>query len=195
MEDDKVFALNLSLHLGADLGDFINFMVLLRSHVNALKPSEIIALGSTVDLVEKIRQMFPHLDLQDFPSLEPYAYLEPADLFPDYMEQEARKGKGVFIQAVWTVICKPKLCNLVTKAWTEQSPQTLAPGFNWLKWCWMGVMGRNGTIPCFKCPMHVPPASLLYTSKKEHSVDMCFTKSAFNNTWTFATPVLSAEHC
>ncbi|GFT68207.1 hypothetical protein TNCV_373371 [Trichonephila clavipes] len=68
-------------------------MVLLRSHVNALKPSEIIALGSTVDLVEKIRQLFPHLDLQDFPSLEPYAYLEPADLFHDYLEQEARKGK------------------------------------------------------------------------------------------------------
>ncbi|GFT90180.1 hypothetical protein TNCV_1347811 [Trichonephila clavipes] len=37
MEDDKVFALNLSLYLGEDLGDFINFMVLLRSHVNILK--------------------------------------------------------------------------------------------------------------------------------------------------------------
>ncbi|GFS68919.1 hypothetical protein TNCV_4569661 [Trichonephila clavipes] len=48
--DDNIFALNLSLYLGADLGDFINFMVLLRSRVNALKPSEIIALGSTVDL-------------------------------------------------------------------------------------------------------------------------------------------------
>ncbi|GFX85859.1 hypothetical protein TNCV_2472611 [Trichonephila clavipes] len=91
MEDDKVFALNLSLYLGADLGDFINFMVLLRSHVIALKPSKIIALGSTVDLVEKIRQLFPHLVLQDFPSLEPYAYLEPAYLFHDYLEQEAGK--------------------------------------------------------------------------------------------------------
>ncbi|GFX05893.1 hypothetical protein TNCV_1785261 [Trichonephila clavipes] len=85
---------------GADLGDFINFMVLLRSHVNTLKPSEIIALGSPVHLVEKIRQLFPHLDLPDFPSLEPYAYLEPVDLFHDYLEQEARKGKGAFIQAV-----------------------------------------------------------------------------------------------
>ncbi|GFT50692.1 hypothetical protein TNCV_567901 [Trichonephila clavipes] len=93
MEDDKVFALNLSLYPGADLGNFINFMVLIRSHVNTLKPSEIIAFGSTVDMVEKILQLFPHLDLWDFPSLEPYAYLEPADLFPDYLEQEARKGK------------------------------------------------------------------------------------------------------
>ncbi|GFW99376.1 hypothetical protein TNCV_3006781 [Trichonephila clavipes] len=67
---------------------------------------------STVDLVERIRQLFPHLDLRDFPSLEPYAYLEPADLFHDYLEQEARKGKGAFIQAVWTVIGKPKLYNL-----------------------------------------------------------------------------------
>ncbi|GFU02111.1 hypothetical protein TNCV_533281 [Trichonephila clavipes] len=43
----------------------------------------------------------------------------PADLFPDYLEQEARKGKGAFIQAMWTVIGKPKLYNLVTKTWTE----------------------------------------------------------------------------
>ncbi|GFX25206.1 hypothetical protein TNCV_2753811 [Trichonephila clavipes] len=75
-------------------------MVLLRSQVYNLKPSEIIALGSTVELVEKIRQLFPHLDLQDFPRLEPYAYLELADLFHDYLEQEDRKGKGAFIQAV-----------------------------------------------------------------------------------------------
>ncbi|GFW11800.1 hypothetical protein TNCV_4100121 [Trichonephila clavipes] len=141
MEDDKVFALNLSLYPGADLGDFINFMVLLRSHVNTLKPSEIIALGSTVELVEKIRQLFPHLDLRDFLSLEPYAYLEPADLFNDYLEQEARKGKGVFIQAVWTVIGKPKLYNLVTKAWTEQGPQTLAP---WVQLAQMVLDGFYG---------------------------------------------------
>ncbi|GFY00039.1 hypothetical protein TNCV_1341371 [Trichonephila clavipes] len=195
MEDDKVFALNLSLYLGADLGDFINFMVLLRSHVNTLKPSEIIALGSTVDLVEKIRQLFPHLDLQDFPSLEPYAYLEPADLFHDYLEQEARKGKGAFIQAMWTVIGKPKLYNLVTKAWTEQGPQTLAPWIQLAQLALDGCYGQKWPIPCLKCPMHVPSASLLYTSKKEHSVDMCFTKSVFYNTWTLATPVPSAEHC
>ncbi|GFT36830.1 hypothetical protein TNCV_174451 [Trichonephila clavipes] len=100
-------------------------MVHLRS--NTLKPSEIIALGSTVDLVEKIRQQFPYLDLRDFPSLEPYAYLERADLFHDYLEQEARKAKEVFIPAMWTVIGKPNLYNLMTKAWTELGPQTLAP--------------------------------------------------------------------
>ncbi|GFT45305.1 hypothetical protein TNCV_2452281 [Trichonephila clavipes] len=102
MEDDKVFAINLSLYEGADLGDFINFIALLRSHLHTLKPSEIIALGSTVDLVEKIQRLFPNLDLRDFPSLEPYAYLEPADFFHDYLEKEASKGKGTFIQAMWT---------------------------------------------------------------------------------------------
>ncbi|GFW62768.1 hypothetical protein TNCV_2625311 [Trichonephila clavipes] len=49
------------------------------------------------------------------------------DLFHDYLEQEARKGNRAFFQAVWTVIAKPKLYNLVTKTWTEQGPQTLAP--------------------------------------------------------------------
>ncbi|GFX42411.1 hypothetical protein TNCV_1519751 [Trichonephila clavipes] len=54
---------------------------------------------STVDLVKKIQQLFPNIDLRDFPSFEPYAYLEPADFFHDYLEQEASKGKGAFIQA------------------------------------------------------------------------------------------------
>ncbi|GFS47806.1 hypothetical protein TNCV_3598151 [Trichonephila clavipes] len=119
MEEDKVFAINLSLYEGADLGDFVNFFLLFRSRVNTLKPAEIIVLESTVYLVEKIQQLFPNLDLRDFPSLEPHAYLEPADFFHDYLEQKANKGKGAFIQAMWTVFGKPKLYNLVTKAWTE----------------------------------------------------------------------------
>ncbi|GFU86738.1 hypothetical protein TNCV_1293981 [Trichonephila clavipes] len=127
MEDDKIFALYVSQYPTADLGDFINFMVLIRSHVKKLKPTEIIALGSTEDLVEKTRQPFPHLDLRDFPLLESYAYLEPAELFHDYLEQEARKGKGAFIQAVSNVKCKPKLYNFWIKALIEQGPQTVAP--------------------------------------------------------------------
>ncbi|GFU88365.1 hypothetical protein TNCV_847581 [Trichonephila clavipes] len=57
-------------------------------------------LKSTVDLLEKIQQLFPNLDLRDFPPLEPFANLEPADFFHDYLEQETSKGKGSFIQAV-----------------------------------------------------------------------------------------------
>ncbi|GFV87165.1 hypothetical protein TNCV_5113831 [Trichonephila clavipes] len=152
MEDDKVFALNLSLYPGADLGDFMNFMVLLRSHVNTLKPSEIIALGSTVDLVEKIRQLFPHLDRRDSPLLEPYTCLEPADLSHDYLEKEASKGKGAFIQAVWTVIGKPKLYNLVTKTWTEQGPQTLTPWIQLVQMVLDGCYGQKWPDTVFQVP-------------------------------------------
>ncbi|GFY09795.1 hypothetical protein TNCV_3697571 [Trichonephila clavipes] len=91
MEDDRVFAINLSLYERADLGDSINLMVLLRSHLNTMKPSEIIVLESTVDFVEKIHQLFPNLDLRDFPSLESYVYLEPANLFLYYLGQETSK--------------------------------------------------------------------------------------------------------
>ncbi|GFS91252.1 hypothetical protein TNCV_1306761 [Trichonephila clavipes] len=166
----------------------IAYQILLRSGNSFL----IIVLESTVDLVEKIQRLFPNLDLRDFPSLEPYAYLETADIFHDYLEQEASKGKGAFIQAVWTVIGKLKFYNFVTKAWSRVP--RLYPWFNWLKWCWMGPMGRNGPIACLMCPIHAPSASLPYISKKERSVAMCFTKSAFYNTWTFATPVPSTEH-
>ncbi|GFX70710.1 hypothetical protein TNCV_1032381 [Trichonephila clavipes] len=141
MEDDRVFTINLSLYEGADVGDYINFIVLLRCHFNTMKPSEVIVLGSTVDLVERIQQLFPNLDLRDFPSLEPYAYLEPADFFDDYLDQEASKGKGAFIQAVWTVIGKPKLYNLVTKVWTEYGPQTLSP---WIELAQMVLDGCYG---------------------------------------------------
>ncbi|GFU24950.1 hypothetical protein TNCV_339951 [Trichonephila clavipes] len=75
MEYDRDFAINLSLYEGADLEDYINFMVLLRSHVNTMKPSEVMVLGLTGVLVEKIQQLFPNLDLQDIPSLEPFANL------------------------------------------------------------------------------------------------------------------------
>ncbi|GFX59181.1 hypothetical protein TNCV_936961 [Trichonephila clavipes] len=137
MEDDRVFAINLSPYEGADLGDYINFMVLLRSHLNTMKPSEILILI----IIEKIHQLLTNLDLRDFPSLEPYAYLEPADLFHDYLEREASKGKRAFIQAVWTVIGKPKLYNLVTKAWTEHGPQILTL---WIQLAQMELDGYYG---------------------------------------------------
>ncbi|GFV96538.1 hypothetical protein TNCV_3260021 [Trichonephila clavipes] len=139
---------SLSLYEGADLRDFITFMILFRSRVNTLKPSEIIVLESTKDLVEKIQQLLPNLDLRNFPSFEPYGYLEHAGFFHDYLEQKVSEGKGAFIQAVWTVIGKPRLYNLLTKAWTEHGPQTLVPWIHWLKWCWMDAMGRNGPIAC-----------------------------------------------
>ncbi|GFX02763.1 hypothetical protein TNCV_4437451, partial [Trichonephila clavipes] len=40
------------------------------------------------------------------------------------------RQRSLYPKAMWTVIGKPKLYNLVTKAWTEH---TLTPGFTWLK--------------------------------------------------------------
>ncbi|GFS62554.1 hypothetical protein TNIN_134451 [Trichonephila inaurata madagascariensis] len=93
MEDEKAFALNFALYQGADLGDYINFMVQFRSSLNALKPAEVIALEPiyTVNLVEQMQQLLPNLDPRDIPTFESFAYFEPADVFHDYLEQEARK--------------------------------------------------------------------------------------------------------
>ncbi|GFY60199.1 hypothetical protein TNIN_385851 [Trichonephila inaurata madagascariensis] len=129
MEDEKAFALNLAFYQGADLGDYINFMVHFRSSLNALNPAKVIALDPiyTVDLVEQMQQLLLNLDPRDIPTFESFAYFEPADVFHDYLEQEASKGKGAFIEAVWIMMGKSKLYNLVHRAWTEHGLQTLAP--------------------------------------------------------------------
>ncbi|GFX85866.1 hypothetical protein TNCV_2472681 [Trichonephila clavipes] len=89
----------------------------------------------------------------------------------------------------------PKLYNLVTKAWTEQGPQTLAPMVQLAQIVLDGCYGQKWPdtvlqVPdaCFFCltPIH------------KHERTQCghvFHKKAFYNTWTFATPVLPAEHC
>ncbi|GFS62551.1 hypothetical protein TNIN_134441 [Trichonephila inaurata madagascariensis] len=58
----------------------------------------------------------------------------------------------------------------------------------------MGATGRSDPIACFKCPIHAPSASLPYIGHPERIVIMCFIRGAFRNTWTFTTPVPSAEH-
>ncbi|GFW63894.1 hypothetical protein TNCV_706001 [Trichonephila clavipes] len=97
MEDDTVFAIILSLYEreAADLGDYINVMMF-RSHLNTMKPSEVFVLESTVDLVEKIQQLFPNLDLRELPSFEHFAYLEPGNsgLFPLLPGTGGQQRKG-----------------------------------------------------------------------------------------------------
>ncbi|GFW39597.1 hypothetical protein TNCV_3187681 [Trichonephila clavipes] len=132
MENCKAFALSIAVYPGADLGDCIDFMVQFRTRLNSLKPAEIIALELiyTMELVEQMQQLLPNLDPRDIPTFERFANSEPADMSHDYLEQETRKGKSAFIQAVWIMINKPRLYNLVTRAWTEHGTQTLAP---WIK--------------------------------------------------------------
>ncbi|GFW24902.1 hypothetical protein TNCV_3846361 [Trichonephila clavipes] len=97
------------------------------------QPSEVIVLESTVNLLVKIQQLLLNPDLRNLPSFKPFAYLEPADFSHVFLEQEASKEKGAFIQAVWTVIVMPRVHNLLNMAWTEHGPQTLPSGYNLLK--------------------------------------------------------------
>ncbi|GFS72635.1 hypothetical protein TNCV_1420411 [Trichonephila clavipes] len=83
-------------------------------------------------------------------------HLEPADLFHNYLKQEASKGKGAFIQAVWTVIGKPKLYNLVTKAWTEQGPQILVPWIQLAQMVLDGCYGQKLPDNVFQVPDSCP---------------------------------------
>ncbi|GFX86144.1 hypothetical protein TNCV_2560261 [Trichonephila clavipes] len=121
MEDDKAFAIRLAVYRVLDLGDYINFMVQFRDRLNNLKPAEIIAFEPiyTVDLIEPMENVLPNLEPRDIPTFERFSNSEPVDMVYDYLEQEANKGKGTFIQAVWIVIGKPSLYNLLTRAWTE----------------------------------------------------------------------------
>ncbi|GFT36634.1 uncharacterized protein TNCV_3979291 [Trichonephila clavipes] len=54
-----------------------------------------------------------------------FARSEPKDVSSDYVEQEASKGKGAFIQALWTLYAKSSLYRLAYKAWKRQGPQNL----------------------------------------------------------------------
>ncbi|GFU75232.1 hypothetical protein TNCV_2056751 [Trichonephila clavipes] len=108
------------------------------------------------DRVEKTQQMLPNFNPRYLPSFDPFVYLEPADVFHDYLEQEASKEKGAFIQAVWTVIGKPKLYNLVNRALTELGSQTLPP---WIKLAQMlldGCYGQKWPDSVFQVPDSCP---------------------------------------
>ncbi|GFX09244.1 uncharacterized protein TNCV_1068301 [Trichonephila clavipes] len=54
-----------------------------------------------------------------------FAPSEPKDVSSDYVEQEASKGKGAFIQALWTLYAKSSLYRLAYKAWKRHGPQNL----------------------------------------------------------------------
>ncbi|GFY73642.1 hypothetical protein TNIN_440611 [Trichonephila inaurata madagascariensis] len=127
MEDELAFTLNLALYQEADLGDYITFMMKFRTILNSLKPSEVIQLETVyaMDIIDLLVQVLPDHEPHDVPWFECFSYFEPADLHSDYMEREAAKGKGAFIQALWTEYAKPKLYGLVYKAWRRHGAQTL----------------------------------------------------------------------
>ncbi|GFW54227.1 uncharacterized protein TNCV_1560051 [Trichonephila clavipes] len=111
----------------ADLGDYITFMMNFRSVLIRLKPSEVIELETicAMNIIDLMMEILPYHDPHDVPWFESFFFFEPADLDSEFMEQEASKGKGAFVQALWTQYAIPKLYGLVYKAWRRYNAQNL----------------------------------------------------------------------
>ncbi|GFU36438.1 hypothetical protein TNCV_3100081 [Trichonephila clavipes] len=99
------------------------------------------------------------------------------------MQQEAAKGKGAFIQALWTQYAIPKLYGLVYLAWRSYGAQTLTTWTRLAQAVLDGYFGRNGPIAFSKCQTRVQFASARCTGRKKRSVAMHFTCVASSNTW------------
>ncbi|GFY42134.1 hypothetical protein TNIN_261841 [Trichonephila inaurata madagascariensis] len=127
-------------------------MIAFRAILNTLKTSQ----ASTSDLSKLQRQILPDYEPQDIPSFKSYCYFEPRDLYSDYLEEEAVKGKGAFIQAIYGLsLTKPDYTIWQTNLGNHRVPKLSPSGLYWLKRCWMGVMDRNGPISYFECQAHV----------------------------------------
>ncbi|GFY63650.1 hypothetical protein TNIN_84621 [Trichonephila inaurata madagascariensis] len=104
----------------------------------------------------------------DVPLVRVFSYFEPAlTRASDYMEREAAKGKGAFIQALWTEYAKPKLYGLVYKAWRRHGAQTLTTWTLLAQAVLDGCFSRNGPIAYFKCQTRVQFARAPCTARKD----------------------------
>ncbi|GFU03513.1 uncharacterized protein TNCV_2257301 [Trichonephila clavipes] len=134
------------------------------------RTSDPLSLAKVVPCAIKINNRHHHHEPQILWSRLIQFKCVPEDLFHDYMEQEARKGKGSFIQAMWTVIGKPKSYNLLTKAWTEQ---ILSP------WIYLSQMVfrhlhqySNDTVCCPECLEPMTLGHFYYKhAPKTHTLD------------------------
>ncbi|GFT83718.1 uncharacterized protein TNCV_3891011 [Trichonephila clavipes] len=90
---------------------------------------EILQSGNEYDseqrIVELLTKVLPDHHSLDIPRVRAFARFEPKDVSSDYVEQEASKGKGAFIQALWTLYAKSSLYRLAYKAWKRHGPQNL----------------------------------------------------------------------
>ncbi|GFT65269.1 hypothetical protein TNCV_1559251 [Trichonephila clavipes] len=88
-------------------------MTQFRIIVNGLQPPEIIDLHTDTEqrIVELLTKVLHDHHSLDIPRVRAFACFEPKDVSSDYVEQEAFKGKGAFIQA------KSSLYRLAYKAW------------------------------------------------------------------------------
>ncbi|GFX70759.1 hypothetical protein TNCV_1337211 [Trichonephila clavipes] len=92
-----------------------------------LATPEIIDLHTDTEqrTVELLTKVLPHHHPLDIPRVRAFASFGPKDVSSDYLEQEASKGKGAFIQALWTLYAKSNLYRLAYKVWKRHGPQNL----------------------------------------------------------------------
>ncbi|GFX44394.1 hypothetical protein TNCV_1130101 [Trichonephila clavipes] len=81
-----------------------------------------------------------------------FSYFEPADLDSEFMEQEATKEKGAFVQALWTQYAIPKLYFLVYKAWRQNGAQNLTTWTRLAQAVLDGCFGQKWTDCVFQVP-------------------------------------------
>ncbi|GFS69464.1 hypothetical protein TNCV_3893571 [Trichonephila clavipes] len=119
MEAEHAFQVYLIQYQGVHLSDYIAFMTQFRITVNGLQPPEIIDLHTDTEqrIVELLTKVLPDHHSLDIPRVRVFARSEPKDVSSDYVEQEASKGEGAFIQALWTLYAKSSLYRLAYKAW------------------------------------------------------------------------------
>ncbi|GFW36328.1 hypothetical protein TNCV_3712491 [Trichonephila clavipes] len=129
MEHDLAFTLHLAMYQEEDLGDYINFMMNFRTVLIRLKPSEVNELETicSMNIIDLMMEILHNHEPHDVPWFESFSYFEPADLDSEYMEKEAPKRNGAFIQALWTQYAIPNLYDLVYMAlrrYGSQNPTT-----------------------------------------------------------------------
>ncbi|GFW00005.1 hypothetical protein TNCV_3567951 [Trichonephila clavipes] len=121
------FQVYLIQYQGVHLSDYITFMTQFRIIVNGLQPPEIIDLHTDTEqrIGELLTKVLPDHHSLDILRVRVFARFEPKDVSSDYVEQEASKGKGAFIQALWTLYARSSLYRLAYKAWKRNGPQNL----------------------------------------------------------------------
>ncbi|GFU53775.1 hypothetical protein TNCV_3472211 [Trichonephila clavipes] len=98
-----------------------------RIILNGLQPPEITDLHTETEkrIVELLTKVLSHHHPLDIPCFRALASFESKDVSSDFLEQEAAKGKGAFIQALCTLYAKSNLYHLAYKAWKRHGPQNL----------------------------------------------------------------------
>ncbi|GFX56561.1 hypothetical protein TNCV_5034801 [Trichonephila clavipes] len=165
MEAEHAFQVYLIQYQGVHLSDYITFMTQFRIIVNGLQPPEIIDLHTDTEqrIGELLTKVFPDHHSLDILLVRAFARSEPKDVSSDYVEQEASKGKGAFIQALWTLYAKSSLYRLAYKAWKGQGTQNLTTSTLLAEAVLDGCYAEKWPYTMFQvpdvcsiCPMHCP---------------------------------------